>query len=109
MDLVAVPRRPLLSPIRYDFLASSVVFDETIAILPVKILLHRGFHPLDTAVIKVGKSNDVTKHRTIWVDARGIVLEINSAQIADTKFVTQRVCGVFGYFALDHDVTAPAV
>jgi hypothetical protein len=83
------------------------VFDETITVLPVKILLHRGFHALDTAVVKVGKSNHVTKHRTIWVDARGVMLEINSAQIAGTKFFTQRVCGAFGHFALDYDVTAP--
>src|SRR5207244_11614982 len=106
MDLVAVARSPLLSAIRYDLLASPVVLDETIAVLPVKILLHRGFHALDTAMIKVGKSNDVAKHGAIWINARGIMLEINSAQISGTKFFTQRVCGVLGHFALNHDVTA---
>src|SRR5438093_12096491 len=109
MELVAVARRPLLSAVRHDFLASAVVFDETIAVLPVKILLHRGFHPFDAAVIKVGKSNNVTKHRAIRVDARGVMLEINSAQIAGTKSFTQDLCGVFGHFPLDHDVTAPTV
>src|SRR6266567_3631006 len=88
MDLVAVARSALLSAVRYDLLARPVVFDETIAVLPVKILLHRGFHALDTVMIKVGKSNDVAKHGAIWINARGIMLEINSAQISGTKFFT---------------------
>ena len=62
MDLITIARSPLLSAIRYDLLSSPVVFDETIAVLPMKVLLHRGLHALDTVMIKVGKSNDVTEH-----------------------------------------------
>ena len=60
-------------------------------------------------MIKVGESDDMTKHGAIWVDARGIVLEINSAQIASAKFLTQRGCSGRGHFPLDHNVTAFAV
>src|SRR4029077_840531 len=109
VDLIAVAWSPLLSAIRYDLLASPVVFDETIAVLAVKIFLHRGFNALDTVMIKIGKPNNVTEHGAIWVNSRGIMLEINSAQIGGAKFFTQRVCCVLGYFALDHDVTAIAV
>src|SRR5437870_7034147 len=109
MDLIAVARGTLLSAVRDDLLAGPVVFDETIAVLAVKIFLHRDFHALDTMVIEVGKPDHMAKHRSIWVHARGVMLEINSPQIAGAKFFTQRVREDFGHFALDHDVAAPAV
>src|ERR1041384_8828406 len=109
MDLVAVARSALLPSIRYDLLTSSIVLDETISILPVKVFLHRGFYSLDAVVIKVGKSYDMTKHGPIRVDARGVVLEINSAQLVRSKFLAQRVCSHRRHFSLDHNVTAFAV
>src|SRR6516165_9643602 len=105
MDLVAVARSALLATVRHDLPSSSIVLDETIAVLSVKVLLHRGFHALNAVMIKVGKSDDMTKHGSIRVDALGVVLEINSAQIAGSKFLTQRVCSGRRHFPLDHDIT----
>src|SRR5438552_9598686 len=98
MNLIAVARRPFLPTIRHDFLASAVVFDEAKTILPVKIFLHGSFHSLDTAMVEVGESNDMAKHRAVWVNASGVVLEINSTQISGTKFFTQRACLRLGHF-----------
>ena len=60
-------------------------------------------------MVKVGKSNDVTKHRSVWVNARGIMFEINSAEIPGTKFFTQRACRVARHSTLNYDVAASAV
>ena len=109
MDLVAVARSALLSAVRYDLLARPVMFDETIAVLPVKVFIHRGFHALDAVMIEVGKSNHMAKHGAIRINPRGVMLEINSVQIAGTKFFTQRGCGVRRHVTLNDDVTAPAV
>src|SRR4029077_353348 len=106
MNLIAVARRSLLSTIRHDFLASAVVFDESKTILPMKIFLHRSFHSLDTTMVEVGESNDMAKHRGAWVNASGIMLEIDSAQICSTKFLTQCACLRLGHFALDDYVAA---
>ena len=59
-------------------------------------------------MIEVGESNDVAKHRTIWVNAGSIVLEIDSTQISGTKFFTQRASLRLGHFTLDDDVAALA-
>src|SRR5438874_9240117 len=80
MNLIAVARRSLLPTIRHDFLASAVVFDEAKTILPMKIFLHRSFHSLDTTMVEVGESNDMAKHRAVWVDTSGIMLEIRSEE-----------------------------
>src|SRR5204862_2707768 len=109
MHLVTVTWRALLPPIRHDLLAGAVVLDETVAVLPVEVFFHRGFNALDAAVIKIRKPNDVAKHRAVGVDARGVVLEIDSAQIAGTEFFTQRICSRRGYLAFEDDVAATAV
>ena len=109
MDLVTVARSALLPSVRHDLLPGPIVLDKTIAVLSVKVLLHRGFHTLDAVMIKIGKSDDMTKHGSIWVYARGVVLEINSTQVADAKFFTQRICSGCRHFSLDYDVTAFAV
>src|SRR5260370_33369608 len=101
MNLIAVARRSFLPTIRHDFLASAVVFDEAKTILPMKIFLHRSFHSLDTTMVEVGESDDMAKHRGVWVNASGVVLEINSAQISGTKFFTQHASLRLGQFTLD--------
>src|SRR5262252_4609466 len=60
-------------------------------------------------MIEICKANYVAKHRAVGVDARGIVLEVDSAQIAGAEFFAQRVCLRRGYFALDDDVGATAI
>ena len=109
MDLITIARSALLSPVRNNFLSGAIVFDETIAVLPMKILLHGRFDALDAIMIEVSESNDVAKHQAIWVDARRIVLEVNTAQITGAKFFAQSVCRRLWYLAFDHDVTAIAV
>src|SRR6184192_2233355 len=106
MHLIAVARRSLLSAIRDDLLSGTVVFDEAKTILPTKIFFHRRFHSLDTAMVEVGESNDMAKHRAVWVDTSGIMLEIDSAQISGTKFFTQSACLCLGYFTRNYDVAA---
>src|SRR4030095_7957050 len=106
MDLVAITRRTLLSAVRHDLLAGTVVFDEAITVLSMKVFLHRRFDTLDSVTVEVGESKDVTKHRAVWVNAGGVVLEINSAQVGGAKFLAQRACLRLGHFALDDDVTA---
>src|SRR5262245_4435580 len=109
MHLVTVPRVALLPAIRHDLLARAIVLDETEAVLSVQVFLHRCFNALDTVMIEICKSNYVAKHRAVGVDARGVVLEVDSAEIAGAEFFTQRVCSRRGYFALDDDVAAIAV
>src|SRR5882762_10497991 len=106
MDLIAVALRALLSAIRDDLLSGAIVFDEAKTVLPMKIFLHRRFHSLDTTMVEVGESNDMAKHRPVWVNASGVVLEVNSAQISATKFFTQHACLRFRHFTLDDDVAA---
>jgi hypothetical protein len=60
-------------------------------------------------VIEIRKPNHVAKHRAVGIDARGVVLEVDSAQIAGAEFFTQRICSRRGYLALDDDVAATAV
>src|SRR5438128_476001 len=84
--------------------AGTIVFDEAITVLSMKIFLHRRFHALNTVMFEVGESDDMAKHGAIRVDARGIVFEINSMQISDAKFFAQRTCQRFRHFTLDHDV-----
>ncbi len=93
MDLTAVARRAFLSAIRHDLLPGAIVFDEAITILPMKVFLHRRFHALDATMFEIGKSDDVAKHRAVWVNASGIVFEINSTQILRAKFFPRaRAC-----------------
>src|SRR5436309_390278 len=109
MHLVTVPRRALLPAIRHDLLTGAVVLDETVAVLSVEVFFHRGFNPLDAVAIEIRKPIHVAKHRAVGVDARGVVLEEDSAQLARAKFFTQRVYSRRGYLALDDDVGATAV
>src|SRR5437870_12974157 len=90
MDLVAVARRTLLSSIRHDLLANAVVLDEAITVLSMKVFFHRSFHALNTVMFEVGESDDVTKHRAIRVNTRGVMLEMNSTQTSDAEFFAQR-------------------
>src|SRR6266481_1586194 len=106
MDLIAVALRALLSAIRDDLLSGAIVFDEAKTVLPMKIFLHRRFHSLDTTMVEVGESNDMAKHGAVWVDASGVMLEINSAQISGTKFFAQCARLRLGHFTLDDDVAA---
>src|SRR5207247_9911303 len=80
MNLIAVAWRSLLPTIRHDFLASAVVFDEAKTILPMKIFLHRSFHSLDTTMVEVCESNDMAKHRAVWVNTSDVMPETDSAQ-----------------------------
>src|SRR6266508_5976444 len=106
MNLITVARGALLPSLRHDFLAGAVMFDEAKTILSMKVFFHRRFNSLDTAMVEVGESNDVAKHRAIWVNPSGIVLEINSTQISSAKFFAQRACLRLGHFTLDDDVAA---
>ena len=78
MDLAAVTRRVFLASIRYDLIAGTIVLDEAITVLSMKVFLHRGFHALNAMMFEIGKSDYVAKHGAIWVDAPGVVFEINS-------------------------------
>ena len=108
MDLVAVARGALLSPVGHDLLAGAVVLDETITVLPMKIFLHRSFHTLNPVMFEVGESDDVAKHGAIWVNPRGIMFEINSTQVSGAKFLAQRARQRPRYFTLDHNVSPVA-
>ena len=92
MHLVTVARRAFLPAIRHDLLAGAVVLDETVTVLSVEIFFHRRFHALDAAMIEIREPDHVAKHRAVGIDARGVVLEVNAAQICRAKFFTQRVC-----------------
>src|SRR5262245_51611642 len=109
MHLVTVPRLALLPAIRHDLLACAVMLDETEPILSMEVFFHRRFNALDTVMIEICKPNHVAKHRAVGVNARGVVLEIDSAEIAGAEFFTQRGCSCRGYFVLDDDVAAIAV
>src|SRR5262245_64352555 len=74
MNLIAVARRAYLTAIRHDFLSGAILFDEEKTILPVKVFLHRSFNSLDTTMVEVSESNDMGKHRAVWVNASGVVL-----------------------------------
>ena len=50
----------------------------------------------------------MAKHRTVWVNASSIVLEVNSTEIRGTKFGAQRACFRLGHFTLDNDIAALA-
>ena len=60
-------------------------------------------------MIEIRKPNHVAKHRAVGVDARGVVLKVDSAQIAGVEFFTQRIYSRRGYLALDDDVATIAV
>src|SRR5262245_41430927 len=109
MQLLTVPSGALLPAVRNDFLASAVVLDETVAVLPVQVLFHRRFRALDAVMLEIRKPDDVAEHRAIRVDSRGVVLEVNSAQIASAEFITQRTCARRRYLALNHHIAASAV
>ena len=109
MHLVTVPRRALLSAIRNDLLAGAIMLDETVAVLPVEVFLHRAFDALDAVMIEIGKPDYVAKHRAVGVDARGVMLEVNSTHISGTEFFTQHICLRRGYLAFDYDIAATAV
>ena len=91
MHLVTVARRAFLPAIKHDLLPGAIVLDVTITILPVQIFIHRRFHSLNSLVIEIGEPDDVTKHRPVRIKPRGIVLEINPAQILFAKFGPKRV------------------
>ncbi len=86
MNLVTVARRPLLAAIEHHLLTGPVVLDVAIAILAVQIFLHGRFHALNSVMFEIGESDDVAKHRAVRINARGVVLEINAAQILRAQF-----------------------
>ena len=81
----------------------------TITVLSVKIFLHGRFHSLNAAMVEVRESDHVTKHRAIRVDAGGIALEVNAAQVLRAQFLFQRDGGRFRHLALQNDVTPVAL
>src|SRR5438552_11696290 len=109
MYLVTVPRRALLPAIGHDLLAGTVVLDETVAVLPVEVFLHRAFDALDAVMIEIGKPDYVAKHGAVGVDARGVMLEINSTHISGTEFFTQSICLLRGFRVFDHGIVCIAV
>src|SRR6266403_2862414 len=109
MDLVAIARRAFLTSIRNDLLADTIVFDVAISVLSMKIFLHRSFYALNAMMFEICESDDVTKHGAIRINTRGVMFEINPAQISGAKFCAQRGGQRFRHFALDHDISAPAV
>src|SRR5438128_10993317 len=108
MDLIAVARRAFLASKRNNLLPGTVAFDIAITVLPAQIFIHRSFHALNTVMLKIRESDDVTKHGPVRVDATGVVFEINSPQIAGTQSFAWRIRQRFRYLPLDHDVAALA-
>ena len=106
MNLIAVARRAFLPSVEDDLLTGTIVFDVAIAILPMKIFLHRRFHALNAAMFEIRESDDVTKHGAIRIDARGVMFEINPTQISGAKFFAQRAGQRLWQLALDYYVAA---
>ena len=109
MDLVAIPWRAFLASIWNDLLADTIALGVAISVLPMKIFFHRSFHALNAMMFEICESDDVTKHGAIRINTRGVMLEINPAQISGAKFCPQRAGQRFRHFALDHNVSALAV
>src|SRR5260370_1498716 len=109
MDLVAIARRPFLTSIRNDLLADTIVFGVAISVLSMKIFLHRSFHALNAMMFEVCEPDDVTKHGAIRINTRGVMFEINPAQISGAEFCAQSAGQRFGHFTLDHDISTLAV
>src|SRR5438045_9562673 len=109
MDLVAIARRPFLTSIRNDFLADAIALGVAIAVLPMKVFLHRSFHALNAMMFEICETDDVTKHGAIRINTCGVMLEINPAQISGAKFCPQRAGQRFRHFALDYNVSALAL
>ena len=109
VDLIAVARGALLSPIEHDFLAGAIMLDVTVAVLPVQIFFHRRFHALDAVMFEIGESDHMTEHGTIWINPRGVVFQIDAAQILAAQFFAQRIGHYLRHLAFDHDVTAITV
>src|SRR5262249_40433651 len=72
----------------------------------MKVFFHRRFDALDTMMVEIGESKHVAKHRAVWVNAGGVMLEIDPPQVGGAKFLAQRARPRFRYFALDDYVTA---
>src|SRR5947207_13363318 len=106
MDLVAVARRALLTSVRNDLLADSIVFHVAISVLPGKIFLHRSLHALNAMMLDVCESDDVTEHRAIRVDSCGIIFEITPTQISGPKLRPERGGEPLRHFTPDHYLSA---
>ncbi len=60
-------------------------------------------------MLEVREADHVTKHRAIRINAGGIALEINPAQILRAQFFPQRRGDGFRHLALQDDVTPVAL
>ena len=104
MNLIAVARSAFLAAIKHDLLTGAIVFDVTVAVLPVQIVFHGSFHALNATVIEVGEPDNVREHRAVRINAGGIALKINAAQILRTEFSSKRIRHRLRNFAFHYDV-----
>jgi hypothetical protein len=79
VHLIAVARGAFLAAVKHDLLAGAVMLDVTIAILAMQIFFHGRFHALDAAVLEIGETDHVAKHRAVRINPGGVPLEINAA------------------------------
>ena len=78
VNLVTVTGGAFRPAIEHDLAAGPVVLDVTIAILAAQVLVHGGFHSLDSSMFKIGEPDDVAKHRSVRINPHGIRTEIDA-------------------------------